>query len=96
MNMNEMLKQAKKMQAEMDLKDKEFVKKEFIVEKQGLKLTMLGSKKIKSIEIDPILIDEDDIELLQDMIILTINESIDKIEEEYEANQPKLPNGMQF
>lgn len=96
MNINEMMKQAKKMQAEMDIKEKAFNKREFVIEKQGLKLVMLGNKKIKKISIDPILIDEDDIELLEDMITLSINESIDKINEEFEAEQPKMPNGMAF
>lgn len=96
MNINEMMKQAKKMQAEMDIKEKAFNKREFVIEKQGLKLVMLGNKKIKTISIDPILIDEDDIELLEDMITLSINESIDKINEEFEAEQPKMPNGMAF
>ncbi|WP_027334353.1 YbaB/EbfC family nucleoid-associated protein [Mycoplasma elephantis] len=96
MNINEMMKQAKKMQAELELKEKEFNKKEFKIEKQGLSLIMYGNKKIKSIKIDPILIDEDDIELLEDMITLSINETIDKIEEEYEASSPKMPKNMPF
>lgn len=96
MNINELMKQARKMQAEMDLKEKEFYKKEFSVEKQGLSLVMSGDKKIKSIKINPVLIDEDDIELLEDIIKLTINDTINQIDEEFEASQPKMPGTMPF
>ncbi|UUD37198.1 putative DNA repair-related protein [Mycoplasmopsis californica] len=96
MNINEMMKQAKKMQAELELREKEFIKKEFTIEKQGLSLVMTGNKKIKSLKIDPILIDEDDIELLEDMIALSINEAVDNIDTEYEASAPKMPKNMPF
>ncbi len=96
MNINELMKQARKMQAEMDLKEKEFHKKEFPVEKQGLSLVMTGDKKIKSIKINPVLIDEDDIELLEDIIKLTINDTINKIDQEFESSQPKMPGKMPF
>ncbi|MDJ1645863.1 YbaB/EbfC family nucleoid-associated protein [Mycoplasma phocimorsus] len=96
MNINELMKQARKMQAEMELKEKEFHKKEFSVEKQGLSLVITGDKKIKSIKINPVLIDEDDIELLEDVIKLTINDTLNKIDEELEASQPKMPGNMPF
>ena len=46
----EMMKKLKKMQAELMEKQEAFAQKEFIVEKQGLTIIALGSKKIKSIE----------------------------------------------
>ena len=50
MNMNEMLKRAKKMQEQAAIEEAEIAKKEFTVEKQGIKVVLLGTRKIKSIK----------------------------------------------
>lgn len=92
MNINEMLKKAKRLQAEMEIEEKEIAKREFVVEKQGIKLTMLGSRKIKTIEISPALIDPDDPELVQDLVMLAVNEAIDRIEETYDELGDKYSN----
>ncbi|MBN0919665.1 YbaB/EbfC family nucleoid-associated protein [[Mycoplasma] gypis] len=97
MNINEMLKQAKKLQAEMELKEKQISKKEFVVEKQGIKLVMFGTRKIKSLEINELLIDPEDAETLQDLIIITVNEAIEKINQEYEELSKQVPTtGLPF
>lgn len=96
MNINLMMQQAKKMQAEMEQQKKILDKKEFVVEKQGVTVTIFGSKKIKSIVIDEILVDPDDKDLLEDLMVIAINDALEQIDEEIEANTPKVPNGMPF
>lgn len=96
MNINLMMQQAKKMQAEMEQQKKILDKKEFVVEKQGVTVTIFGSKKIKSIVIDEVLVDPEDKDLLEDLMVIAINDALEQIDEEIEANTPKVPNGMPF
>ncbi|MBW0594671.1 YbaB/EbfC family nucleoid-associated protein [Mycoplasmopsis anatis] len=92
----EMLKRLRKMQSELEKKQKEFNEKEFVVEKQGVKIVAFGNKKIKSISIDEMLIDPEDKELIEDLIVVAWNELIDEIEEAEEELAPAMPNGLPF
>lgn len=92
----EMLKRLRKMQSELEKKQKEFNEKEFVVEKQGVKIVAFGNKKIKSISIDEVLIDPEDKELIEDLIVVAWNELIDEIEEAEEELAPAMPNGLPF
>ena len=96
MNINLMMQQAKKMQAEMEQQKKLLDKKEFVVEKQGVTVTMFGNKKIKSIVIDEVLVDPEDKDLLEDLMVIAMNDAMEQIDVEVEANTPKVPNGMPF
>ena len=96
MNINLMMQQAKKMQADMEAAKKELDKKEFKVEKQGVTLIMMGNKKIKSIDINEILVDPEDKDILEDLMIIAFNEAIEMIEEEEASNAPQAPAGMPF
>ncbi|MBU4690794.1 YbaB/EbfC family nucleoid-associated protein [Mycoplasma zalophi] len=93
MNIQEMLKQAKKMQSEMELKEKEIAKKEFVVEKMGITLTILGSRKLKSVKINEALIDPDDPETLEDLIVVAFNDAMETIDKAYEELSQSLPQG---
>ncbi|MDC8937967.1 YbaB/EbfC family nucleoid-associated protein [Metamycoplasma hyosynoviae] len=95
MNMNEMLKKAKRLQEEASLQETEIQKKEFKVTKQGIEAVLLGSRKIKSLKINPALIDPEDPELVEDLVVLTINEGLALIEEEYEELNDKF-SGLGF
>ncbi|ASI54013.1 hypothetical protein NPL7_01900 [Metamycoplasma hyosynoviae] len=95
MNMNEMLKKAKRLQEEASLQEAEIQKKEFKVTKQGIEAVLLGSRKIKSLKINPALIDPEDPELVEDLVVLTINEGLALIEEEYEELNDKF-SGLGF
>ncbi|MFA7699008.1 YbaB/EbfC family nucleoid-associated protein [Mycoplasmopsis synoviae] len=90
----EFLKRMRKIQAEYEVKQKEIEKKEFVVEKQGITLVMLGTFKLKSLKIDEALIDPEDKELLEDLISLTLNEAIDLVNEEIDKLSPQLPVGL--
>ena len=94
MDFNKMMAQAKKMQAEIDRKENEFDEKIFSFEKQGIKLEMKGSLEIVLIEIDPVLIDPDDKETLQDLISITINQATQEIQEAKKLIREKATQGM--
>ncbi len=94
MNIQMLMQQAKKMQKDMAKKQKEFNDKEFSIENQGIALKMSGEKKILSINIDEILIDPTDIETLNDLLQITINQLMEKIDIELNSLMPKGSAGM--
>ncbi len=95
MNINAMMQQAKKMQADMEIKQAELAKKEFTIEKQGITILIKGDRTIKSVKINDALIDPEDAETLEDMIIIAVNAANQKIDEEQEAISPQQ-TGMPF
>ncbi|MCQ2787163.1 MAG: YbaB/EbfC family nucleoid-associated protein [Bacilli bacterium] len=79
MNMQAMLMQAQKIQRELQKAKAELASKEFVIEKGGaVKVTVLGNKSIKSVNIDDNALKEDK-EMVQDMIVLAINEAHEQI-----------------
>ena len=100
MNMQQMMAQAQKMQRELKKAMAELAQKEFVVSKGGaVKVTVLGSKEIKSVEIDNDAFDVDNKEMVQDMIALAINEALGQIEAEAEAINERItgqPGGFGF
>lgn len=94
MNMQEMMKQAKKMQADMDIKQQKLAKQEFTIEKQGVTIKIMGNKKIVSIDINEFLVDPEDKETLEDLMIIAFNDAISLIDAEEEKiapNQNQMP-----
>ena len=77
-NMNAMLKQAQKMQAELAKAQDEIKEMSFTGTSGGgmVKVTALGDQTIDSIEIDPAAVDPEDVEMLQDMITAAVNEAL--------------------
>ncbi len=82
-NMNQLLKQAQKMQNDMMKSQEEIEAKEFEVSSGGgaVTIVMNGKKLIKSIKIKPEVVDPDDVEMLQDLIITCVNEALRKVDD---------------
>ena len=81
--MQAMIQQAQRMQRELKKAQEALDVKEFKVSKGGaVTVTVLGSKEVKSIEIDEAAFDKDNKEMVQEMIALAINEAIQQIEKE--------------
>ena len=97
-NMNQLLKQAKKMQEDMMKTQAEIEEKEFEVTSGGgaITLKMNGKRLIKSIKINPDVVDKDDVEMLEDLIMTAVNEGIKKAEEIAEGEMGKfnIPSGF--
>ena len=100
MNMQQMMAQAQKMQRELRKAQAELAKKEFVVSKGGaVTVTVLGSREIKSVNIDADAFDADNKEMIEDMIALAINEALEQITAEEEAINEKItgqPGGLGF
>jgi len=77
-NLNQLLKQAQQMQAEM-AKAQEQLKDETVEASAGggmVKVTMTGDMQLREIVISPDAVDPEDVELLQDMVTAAVNEAL--------------------
>ena len=77
-NMNNLMKQAQRMQRQMEESQKELEEKEFTATAGGgaVTVTVCGAKQITNIEINPDVIDPDDAEMLQDLVMAAVNEAL--------------------
>ena len=77
-DMNEMMKKAQELSETMKQQQEELAKQIFSVSVGGemVRMTFNGKQEAKSIEIDPEVVDVDDIETLQDLILSAVNEGI--------------------
>ena len=81
-NMNQIMKEAKKMQADMEKSQEELQTKEFDATSGGgaISVKVNGSKQIKEIKINKDVVDPDDVEMLQDLIMTCVNEALRKVD----------------
>ncbi len=82
MNINNLMKEAKKMQAEMQKSQEELATKEFDSTAGGgaISVKVTGEKFIKEIKIKPDVVDPDDVEMLEDLILTCVNEALRKVD----------------
>ena len=82
MNMNNLMKQAKKMQEEMQKSQEELSSKEFDSTAGGgaISVKVTGETVIKEIKIKPDVVDPDDVEMLEDLILTCVNEALRKVD----------------
>ena len=97
-NMNQMLRQAQKMQENITKLQEDIETREFSASAGGgvVEVVVGGNKSVKSLTIKPEVVDPDDIEMLQDLIISAVNEAMKKIEETSEAEMGALTGGVSF
>ena len=81
-NMNNLMKQAQRMQRQMEEKTKEMEEKEWEATAGGGAVTVKisGKKEVLSVKLDPEVVDPDDIEMLQDLIITCVNDALKKVD----------------
>ena len=82
MNINQLMKEAKKMQADMEKSQEELASKEFEATAGGgaISVKVTGSKELKEITIKKEVVDPDDVEMLQDLILTCVNEALRKVD----------------
>ncbi len=95
-NMNNLMKQAQKMQKQMEESQKALEEKEFTASAGGgaVEVTVSGKKEITSVKLKEEVVDPDDIEMLEDLIMAAVNEALRKVEEETASSMSKLTGGM--
>ena len=97
-NMQQMVRQAQKMQQDMQRLQAELETREFTATVGGgvVKATVLGNKTVKSIEIDPACVDPDDVEMLQDLVLSAVNEGLRTADETVNAEMSRITGGMKL
>ena len=95
-NMNAMLRHAQKMQEDMAALQEELNAREYDIAAGGgvCKIKIDGTKKIKSIELAPEIVDADDIETLQDILVAGVNEAITKVEQTNSEEMEKITGSI--
>ena len=82
MNLGQLMKEAKKMQADMEKSQAELASQDFEATAGGgaVSVKVSGSKEIKEIKIRKEVVDPDDVEMLQDLILGCVNEALRKVD----------------
>jgi nucleoid-associated protein EbfC len=95
-NMQQLLKQAQKMQQDM-LQAQESLKDEVVEASAGggmVTVQVTGDLNVKSIKIDPQAVDPEDVELLQDMVLAAVNEALRSAQELAESKLGGIAGGL--
>ena len=95
-NMNNMLRQAQKMQEDLAAKQAELDAAEYDISAGGgvVNIKISGKKEILALEIKPEIVDPDDIETLADILIAAVNEAIKRVEDTNQKEIEKITGSM--
>lgn len=95
-NMQQLMRQAQKLQEQMGKVQEELDSREYEASSGGGMVTVKvsGLRQVLSITIDEKVIDPEDKEMLEDMVMAAVNEALKKGEETREAEMSKLSPGM--
>ena len=95
-NMNNLMKQAQRMQRQMEENQKELETKEFTAKAGGgaVEVTVSGKKEVISVKLTEEVVDPDDIEMIEDLIMAATNEALRKIEEATQQSMAKITGGL--
>ena len=95
-NMNNLMKQAQKMQKQMEESQKALQEKEYTASAGdgAVEITVSGKKEIVKVKLAEEAVDPDDVEMLEDMIMAAANEALRKMEEDTAAVMSKLTGGL--
>ena len=97
-NLNQMMKQVQKMQADM-AKAQEELKNEVVEASAGggmVTVVVNGSKQLQSLRIDPEVVSKDDVEMLQDLILAAVNDAHRKVDEQVGQSMSGLLGGLKI
>ena len=95
-NMNNLMKQAQRMQKQMEENQRALEEKEFTAAAGGgaVEVTISGKREVLKVRLKEEVVDPDDIEMLEDLIVAATNEALRKVEEESGAAMAKLTGGL--
>ena len=97
-NMNAMLKQVQKMQADM-AKAQEELKNEIVEASAGggmVTVRVNGALQVLEIKIDPDAVDPDDVEMLQDLVLAAVRDALDQAKAVAEAKVGQVTGGLRI
>lgn len=93
-NLNNLMRQAQKMQEDMAKAKQELEESEFSSSVGGgmVEVKMMGNRTLKSITINPQVVDPEDVEMLEDLIVSAVNDALGQINRK--ENMPNIPGMM--
>ncbi|MDR3239476.1 MAG: YbaB/EbfC family nucleoid-associated protein [Clostridiales bacterium] len=96
MNMNNLMKQAQKMQKQIADMQTELETKTLEITAGGgaVKVVISGKKEIQELKIAPGVVDPDDVEMLEDLVVSAVNEAIRQMDEMLNGQMSQLTGGM--
>ena len=97
-NMNNLMKQAQRMQRQMEENQKAMETREFTATAGGnaISITMTGKREVKKVTIDPDVLDPEDVEDLEDLIMACMNDILTQIEDANNEAVNSMTGGMNF
>ena len=97
-NMNAMIRQAQKMQEDMAALQEELDAREYEISAGGgvVGIKINGKKEVLSINIEPEIVDPDDIETLSDILVAAVNEAIKRVDDTNSAEMSKITGNVGF
>ena len=95
-NMSNLMKQAQKMQRQMEENQKALEEKEFTASAGGgaVEVVITGRREVIRVTLQPDVVDPEDIDMLQDLIVAATNEALRKVEQETTEVMSKLTGGL--
>ena len=95
-NMQQMMKQAQKMQKQMMVEQETLNAQEFVgvAPDDMVKATFTGDKKLKDLTINPEAVDPDDVDMLQDLVLAAVNDGLSKIDNATQQTMGKYTKGV--
>ncbi len=97
-NMKQLMKKAQKMQKDLLKAQEEMENKIFNASSGGgmVKIEMNGKYEVKSINIDPEVIDPDDVEMLEDLILAALKDGFEQVSKNNESSMSDVTGGMKI
>lgn len=95
-NMNNLMKQAQKMQKQMEEANKQLEESRVTAAAGGgaVEVTMTGKREVVKVKLSEEVVDPDDIEMLEDLIVAATNEALRKVEEMSASSMSKITGGL--
>lgn len=95
-NMNNLMKQAQRMQRQMEEGQKELESKEFTAASGGgaVEAVVNGKKEVLGIKLSQEVVDPEDVEMLQDLIVAAVNEALRQAEDASAELMGKMTGGL--
>ena len=95
-NMNNLMKQAQRMQRQMEESQKELETKEFTAKAGGgaVEVTVTGKKKVTKVKLSQEVVDPDDVEMLEDLVMAATNEALRMAEDANAEVMNKMTGGL--
>ena len=95
-NMANLMKQAQRMQRQMEEQQKELEAKEFTAAAGGgaVEVTVSGKREVLKVKLAEEVVDPEDIEMLEDLVAAAVNATVKQVDETAEAEMGKLTGGL--